>query len=447
MKKTFDDELSAVIVHNDKQLQNIKIDNAKMNSEVEKSICQSEELLRELGHTLPHVKAHKRETLRLNDMERLEWDDVVAEAEKCVEGKVSIEQVFTKDELAANEEFIVKLREDFNAIHRLDAIDWTIPIVAGILGGIIDIVLVGIPERTKQGTSAGPLSDYIRGLFDKTFPPEEMEKLANSKISKTPFDAQDNRNTKVYVEGLSAYYHRLLELGHDPILAFIVGVLDVLKGTMTTIDKKGKIVIQALDCYADRGESNLFVAIAKVLRHLKSDVTTSMGLPAPLMGLFNLFQFGSIGEFEQTIAEIVQGMYYEGYDFIHFCSMSIPTIITEVIVRVAYGIKMKKEGHSLKESVAFTSNRQKHPKLGTELFLAHTAATAINAGKVYVSENPLAINYPQWIAFAKYSIAQLKWTLIKKPEMRYKYVQDILDEEWLNTYNETESLWKEFNNG
>jgi len=446
MKKTFDDELSAVIVHNDERLKNIKKDTEEMNSDVEKNICQSEELLRELGYSLPSVKMHKRESFSIEEIDSLDWETIVAEAEQSIEGKVSIEQVFTKDELVSNEEFLVKLREDFNAIHRLDPIDWTIPIVAGILGGIIDVVLVGIPGRTEQGTSAGPLSDYIRGLFEKTFPPEEMEKLANSKISKTPFDAQDNRNTKIYVEGLSAYYHRLLELGHDPILAFVVGVLDVLKGTMTTIDKKGKIVIQALDCYADRGETNLFAAIAKVIRHLKSDVTTSMGLPAPLMGLFNLFQFGSIGEFDQTIAEIVQGMYYEGYDFIHFCSMSIPTMIVEVIVRVAYGIKRKKEGYSLKESIVFTSNRQKHPKLGTELFLAHTAATAINTGKVYFSQNPLAINYPQWIAFAKCSISQLKWVLIDRPEMRYKYVQEVLDEEWLAVYNETESVWNEFNN-
>ena len=47
-----------------------------------------------------------------------------------------------------------------------------------------------------------------------------------------------------------------------------------------------------------------------------------MGLPAPLMGLFNLLQFGSIGEAEQTIAEIVQGMYYEGYDFIDICAVN-----------------------------------------------------------------------------------------------------------------------------
>ena len=83
------------------------------------------------------------------------------------------------------------------------------------------------------------------------------------------------------------------------------------------------------------------------------------------MGLFNLFQFGSIGEEEQTIAEIVQGMYYEGYDFIHYCSMSIPVLVTEVIVRISYAIRRLKEGYSLKESIPFSLSREKHPKLAT----------------------------------------------------------------------------------
>ena len=38
------------------------------------------------------------------------------------------------------------------------------------------------------------------------------------------------------------------------------------------------------------------------------------------MSLFDFLQFGKIGADDQTIAEIVQGMYFEGYDFIHFCS-------------------------------------------------------------------------------------------------------------------------------
>mgnify|MGYP007053829577 FL=1 len=100
-----------------------------------------------------------------------------------------------------------------------------------------------------------------------------------------------------------------------------------------------------MENYVDRKESDIFAAIAKQIIHFKSDITTSMGLPAPLMALFNLLQFGSIGEEEQTIAEIVQGMYYEGYDFIHFCSMSMPTMIIEVIIRLGYGIKRFKEGN------------------------------------------------------------------------------------------------------
>lgn len=104
----------------------------------------------------------------------------------------------------------------------------SIAALAALVGAAVDILLVGIPEKTPNGLKAGVLSDYIRDYFDKKFPEEEMKKLANSKESKVPFDAQDNRHTTIRVEGLSAYYHRLLQLGHDPILGFIFGVADIL---------------------------------------------------------------------------------------------------------------------------------------------------------------------------------------------------------------------------
>ena len=271
-----------------------------------------------------------------------------------------------------------------------------------------------------------------------------MNKLANSKVSKVPYDAQDNRNTTVWVEGLSAYYHRLLSLGHDPLLGLVFGVADILTGKMTTIDKTGKIVSQVMENYSDRKESDIFAAIAKQIIHFKSDITTSMGLPAPLMSLFNLLQFGSIGEEEQTIAEIVQGMYYEGYDFIHFCTLSIPVMIIEVVTRLGYGIKRIKEGYSIKESIPFSINHEKHPKLGTMLFIGHSAATAVNAGKVYFTKNPMAINYPQWVAFARYSYKQLKWVLIEKPAAREAYVQGVLYEELEAVFNSVDLTFEEF---
>ena len=357
------------------------------------------------------------------------WENLCAEAGNVVGTGNALESFFTEAELKANTQEIRMLNAEYNQLHRLDKYDISISAAAGLLGAAIDILLVGIPKKTPEGLKGGPLSNYIRNWFDKRFSKEEMEKLANSKVSKVPYDAQDNRNTTIHVEELSAYYHRLLSLGHDPLLGLIFGVADILTGRMTTIDKTGKIVSQVMENYADRKETDIFAAIAKQIIHFKSDITTSMGLPAPLMGLFNLLQFGSVGEEEQTIAEIVQGMYYEGYDFIHFCTLSIPVMIVEVVTRIGYAFKHIKEGHSVKESIPFSMNREKHPKLATMLFIGHSAATAVNAGKVYFTQNPMAINYPQWLAFAKYSYKQLKWVLIEKPNARDAYVTGRLNEQ------------------
>ena len=56
-------------------------------------------------------------------------------------------------------------------------------------------------------------------------------------------------------------------------------------------------------------------------------------------------------------------------------------------------------------------------RLATMLFIGQAGAAAVNAGKVYFTKNPMAINYPQWVAFAKYSYSQVKWALIEKRGM------------------------------
>ncbi len=117
----------------------------------------------------------------------------------------------------------------------------SISALAGIVGAAVDILMMGIHKKTPDGLKVGVLSDYIRDYFDQKFPEEEMKKLANSKVSKVPYDAQDNRHTTIQVEGLSAYYHRLLQLGYDPLLGFVVGIVDILTGRMTTTDKVGKL--------------------------------------------------------------------------------------------------------------------------------------------------------------------------------------------------------------
>jgi len=439
-----DQKITNVLIYQDNQLNELLEDRKSRNNKREKEIAKMEAMLFEMGID-PSSAVVKTESVAPKKLMVVpSWESLCREAEAVVGNSCELEDIFSPEELRSNELAIKKLRAEYNQLHKLDKIDVTISAIAGIVGAAVDILLVGIPQKGSDGLEAGPLSDYIRKKFDDVFPEDEMQKLANSKESKVPFDAQDNRNTTIHVEGLSAYYHRLLSLGHDPLLGFVVGVFDILTGRMTTIDKTGKFVSQVMENYADRTESDIFSALAKQIYHFKSDITTSMGLPAPLMGLFNLFQFGSIGEYEQTVAEIVQGMYYEGYDFIHFCSMSIPVMLTEVIVRIAYSVKRIKEGNRIRDSIPFSLNRDRHPKLATMLFIAHSGATAINAGKIYFTKNPMAINYPQWIAFAKYSYKQLKWVIIEKPAAREAYISGKLDENWKRIEEDMDSSFEEF---
>ena len=55
----------------------------------------------------------------------------------------------------------------------------------------------------------------------------------------------------------------------------------------------------------------------------------------------------------------------------------------------------------------------------------------------------MAINYSQWIAFAKYSYKQLKWVLLEKPELRDAYVRGLIAEELNEVYAEIDNTISE----
>ena len=78
------------------------------------------------------------------------------------------------------------------------------------------------------------------------------------------------------------------------------------------------------------------------------------------------------------------------------------------------------------------------------LFIAHCEAAAINAGKVYFTKNPMAINYPEWIAFAKYSYKQLRWVLVEKPEARNKYVTGEINSELYRAIEQSDLLFEQY---
>ena len=208
-------EINDVLNYQDEELKRIKATMPSSN-ELDSRIQESKDLLRMLGYSELPVVPNRQEQKKV--MVVPSWDELCAEAQRSVGSGNSLESIFTDAELKRNSQEIQMLNAEYNQLHHLDKYDIAISVAAGLLGATVDILLVGIPQKTSEGLKGAPLSNYVRDWFDKRFPEEEMEKLANSKVSKVPYDAQDNRNTTIRVEGLSAYYHRLLSLGHDPLL-------------------------------------------------------------------------------------------------------------------------------------------------------------------------------------------------------------------------------------
>lgn len=400
-------------------------------------ISESEALLRSLGYAdeVAGMEIQAEQQVHQNLVIR-PYDELLKDAKERYPDEIGFEDIFSREELAANREHIWQLNAEFNAVHQLDAADIAIPAMAGILGGVIDCVFGGV---------RGGLNDSVRTLYDKALPPATIKQL--EKLAKVPYDAPmhvDNRGNTIVpinVDGLNPLFHRAVSLGHDPVLGFIFGVLDMLRGTMTTIGFDGKAVIQVMENYSNRKAMSLFEAIAKVFLHMLSDANTPADLPVPFMALFHKLQTGKIGAEQLNIAELVKSMYGQGYDFRHFSAMSIPVMIIEVVVRVSYFIKRLAEEHSFQEAIPIGLNHEKKPKLGTMLFIAHAASTAINAGKILFTDNPMNINYPQWLSFARYAVKQAKWGMIDKPRLRDQFVMNAIRGEWDSLSRSIDYLW------
>lgn len=411
------------------------------NAAADRAIASSTSLLESLGYRPSDAASSQKEVpVEQKELKLRPWEEIVKEAEGEIPGEVSVSELLSAEDMARSNAVIDGIRARYDMEHRLDALDWGIAGIAGAVSALVDIFLVQVPSTPGRlgaaGTKGGWLSDTIREKLKKLYTPEQVRKL--EKKFKVPYDASTSKRLAKKVAGLGPRSHRFQSLGHDPILGFIFGVRDILQGRFTAIDKFGKIISQDIPG-AETGLS-LFQAIALQLGHLKSDIGTPAGLPAPFMPLFQLLQFGDIDG--RTVGELSRAMYANGYDFGHFLAMSVPVMIIEVLVRLLYFAKRLAEKHTFMESIPFDlPRRRRQPKLQTMLFTAHTIATAANAGKVWFTKNPMAINLPQWQWYAKVSYSQLRWVLFTKEAERLDLVQKSIDSDWQHINDELLKSW------
>lgn len=300
-----------------------------------------------------------------------------------------------------------------------DESDYLIVMLAGLLGTLLDVFLVRIPADTRFLGKLQPGSLLTRWLKENSKPVYEHFLSRLEDVAKVPYDDSVGR----LVERLSPKVHRLMSPAHDPVLGFILGVIDIISGTGTFIDKHGNLV------RIDKALSpeGLIVAFLKVFLHLLSDVCTRAGIQPPFFTLLQLvktrspFVLGSSGE---TVlwTDVARYMYVHGYDLRHFATMGIVPATIEMTIR----------GWWLLRNFASEEDTDlARAKIASMLMLGHTIAasgTLLKTGLVF-GMNPLALNWAQILALFPVTIS---W--VRESVRRDRSVRKALDAQWVHMY-------------
>ena len=316
--------------------------------------------------------------------------------------------------------------KSYDAQFAWDKWDYMFVGISGVLAALTDVFLVRTPKTSPLTTWMKDFNTTAKAGQTDWFSQwaRDLEKACN-----VPYDAQP-------FAGMSGKTHRFQSLGHDPILGFIFGVVDIMRGTVTgfSYDSLNNLHSFATHSVSSDVSIKLIEAILRQIGHLISDVATPMGLPAPFMTLMQGLNVGSFGEKGRSVGEIARWMYLNGYDFRHFLVSGITPAVIEIVLRAYIMLRHYSEHGEIKFDLA------SHPKYRSMLLMAHGIATTANVGKVILTKNPLAINYAEYIAFIRYLIPSLKYWLFDQQRLRLEHMEKINEDGWNDLLENSDRL-------
>ena len=206
-------------------------------------------------------------------------------------------------------------------------------------------------ERKKR-------NDYKREHYDENNPEDKIKRSKKHRsfleivFDGVPYDVtKGSPKFNINMEGAK---HRLHTLGHDPVLGWIVGTLNILSDTIT-LDKKYQFRTFDIAYKPNKHwqkETNIFSALSFAIDgvkedrrrlpaaifaqglHLESDIYTKLGLPVPLLEAFD--------------SELAGRLYDEGYDALCFAkdlknvavvgAQAIFAILINMIISLVHGL-------------------------------------------------------------------------------------------------------------
>jgi hypothetical protein len=259
-----------------------------------------------------------------------------------------------------------RINEDFTIKNaNCDKYDYMIAGTCGVIGGLIDILFVGVPGGSKLGDMTDELANKTTEKFAGLLgwnKEKALEKGSNTTASaigflenkyKINYDQAKTVDTGGIIKNLSTKNHHLKSLGHSPdLIGLFFSILNQFTSTSTFISS-GKIITidtDTLELQGDNFIAKIFCGIANWFGHIMSDWTGASGtvgqgnrgtgVPIPFYNLFQLMNFGRFGDKDRkTFAIITSEVFEKGYDLRHGLAMAIPVVITELLIRFMYTMK------------------------------------------------------------------------------------------------------------
>ncbi len=244
-----------------------------------------------------------------------------------------------------------------------DKYDYLVAVGCGAIGGLIDVFLVGAPGDSTLGKWTDEQVDTVVKMFAKKQGWLPREKNKDSIASAIDFLRRkypvnyDQRNTTDVGGAFSMMPkdHHMKSLGHSPdIIGLFFSIINQFTSTSSFISNGSIITIdtETFELVGDNFISKLLGGIANWFGHIMSDIAgdngsrgqgkRGMGVVMPFYELLGLCDFGKFSDGKgnrQTLATIATRAYTEGYDARFGLALAIPVIMTDLSIRLIWGIR------------------------------------------------------------------------------------------------------------
>ena len=391
-------------------------------------------------------KKHLKEMDQVRPLDYVPLSQIFAEAEQRYKEPLSIQDILDADDFLVINDRLSRHVIGFNNRYSLDGWDYAIAGGAGLFAAMLDLLCVSAPPKPTTAWAQkvdGIFNQWTQEAFNKIFP-TDFSKILSEKFKIGAPDASTRENLiNAQLKVLTPFNHRLRALSHDPVLGVIFGVWDMMHGTCTVV-VDGKIT--SFPSKLGQSDGNIFQLIGKMLGHLASDVNApspkgnrGMGLPAPFMGLLRMLEGIPIGD--SNFGRQIEYMFLNGYDFRQFVVTSIPMAIMEILMRAFYvGKQVKLYNAPFGETILDTMPGKLNPRFRIMLALAYGTSSAVNAGKMYITQNILNANYASWLGLLWNGFHAMKWLLLDRQLKLWGEFEKKEIEALENTVREIEAL-------